>query len=207
MSALHFFSSRRRGSTLMEVLVTASLVALIGMTVFMTLNNGIKLWQAVNTAWPKSDVAIFFEKLTQELENVFVLDRASFQGDNATVAFPTSFKDLRRPGTWSMGAVRYAFNEKAQTLTRSAMTMSDIFEERVCDPALVFDHVKGMLFAYYYFDDQAKEYIWSDKWPPETSDGATLPKWPLAVRLNFQWEQKGVLYDFEDIFPVPLARS
>jgi prepilin-type N-terminal cleavage/methylation domain-containing protein len=207
MSAFFLFLSRRRGLTLMEMLVTVSLVALIGMTVFATLNNGIKLWQVVNVAWPKADAALFFEKLTQELENVFVLDRSSFQGDNATMTFPTSLKDLRRPGTWSMGAVRYAFDEKAQVLTRAAMTVSDIFEDRSPAPAVVFDHVPLACFAYYYFDTQTKEHAWSDKWPPEITEGAAVPKWPLAVKLRFQWEQKGVVYDFENIFPVPLAQS
>jgi prepilin-type N-terminal cleavage/methylation domain-containing protein len=207
MAVSFFFLSRRRGLTLMEVMVTVSLVALIGMTVFSTLNNGLKLWQVVNVVSPDGDVAIFFEKVTQEFENVFVLDRASFQGDNATVTFPTSLKGLRRSGTWSMGAIRYAFDQRAQVLTRTELTISDIFQDRVPSCAVVFDHVDQAVFSYYYFDTASKEYAWSLRWPPELSEGAVLPLWPLAVKLTFQWLQKGHVYDFENIFPIPLAQS
>jgi prepilin-type N-terminal cleavage/methylation domain-containing protein len=195
------------GFTLIEVLITTVLVALISMTVFLTINNGITLWRVVHADIPEADIAIFFEKVTQEFENVFVCDGASFEGAAEWVKFPVSLRHLRRSGTWSMGALRYAYNSQSQMITRATYSLSDIYQSREPAPEIVFDHVLQASFAYYYNDSQENKDVWLDEWPPKVPDGVAAPRWPEAIKIRLRWEKSGKVLDNERIVPIPLAQK
>jgi hypothetical protein len=207
MPSCHVPHLRRRGFTLIEVLLHAVLVALISMTVFLTINNGITLWRAVHTEMPEADIAIFFEKSTQEFENVFVCDGASFEGTSEGVKFPVSLRHLRRLGQWSMGALRYTYNNQSQMLTRTTYSMSDIYQGREPAPEIVFDHVLEAQFAYYYNDPQEKNYVWLDMWPPHAAEGGVAPRWPEAIKIRLRWKTSGKILEHERIIPIPLAQG
>lgn len=83
------FTRTKKGLTLVEVLLTVSLVAVVSLAIFHALANGLKLWQRSNAFALEEDVAIFFAKLESDLKNSFVYFPWPFEGKETRLTFPT----------------------------------------------------------------------------------------------------------------------
>lgn len=196
---------RRTGFTMAEALIAASLTAFIGMAVLASLRQGVVLWQEVDRPSVASDVALFFEKCAQDMENVFLMDPAPviFSGDNKSLSCPTSVRSWRYGDQWSMGLVQLSFDEKQKVLTRSIQAWTDIFSQKAPVAQVVFSDVAYCVLSY-YFGNQ----MWVEEWPPSPDTVGTqiIPRWPEAVRMRLGLRREGKVYDFERVWPIPLAR-
>lgn len=200
-------SRRSAGFTMAEVLIASVLTALIGIAVMTSLRQGIVLWQKVDRPSVAGDVAIFFEKCAQNLENIFLLDPApvTFSGDATSLSCPTSMKAWRYADEWSMGLVRLAYDPKGRVLTRTVQTLADIFAQKAPEPEVVFSDVAYFSLAYYYVASSTGIVTWMDQWPPNIP-GVVFSRWPQAVRISLGLQREGKVYDFERTLPIPLAR-
>jgi hypothetical protein len=198
---------RNSGFTMAEVLIASVLTALIGIAVLTSLRQGIVLWQKVDRPSIAGDVAIFFEKCAQNLENIFLLEPAhvTFSGDATTLSCPTSMKAWRYAEEWSMGLVRLDYDQKSGVLTRTVQTLAEIFAGKVPEPEVVFSDMAYFSLAYYYVAPSTGIVTWMDQWPPDIP-GVAFSRWPQAVRIRLGLRREGKVYDFERILPIPLAR-
>jgi hypothetical protein len=195
------------GLTLVEVLITCFMVALIGIAVYSSLNNGIKAWARVQQKLPEEDVAIFFDKFFNDVSNSFQYPRMGFIGNQTYFTFPTiitqreHYADLSGRG---IGKCAYNFNSGQNCLERAQETYSDIFEGRAPNFSCILGDIEASVFSYYFYDKEKEEFAWSLEWPPPEGKPQDA-NMPLAVRAQITVSYGNKTYGYTKVVSLPLA--
>ena len=195
----------KKGLTLVELALTVALASMIALAVYATLSNGIRIWQEVSTAPAVEDAAIFFQKITEELENGFKYPGIRFEGGPTRIAFATMIHDrLQYAETGQgIGEVFYAFDNSAATLNKGQLTSSDIFQGRQPLFSPVLTKVNNIALSYYFFDKEKKTYLWQPDWPPQEGTPDYLDS-PLAVGISISLNDGKKTYAYnETVFLLP----
>lgn len=174
---------RSKGFTLIEILVTLSIMAIIAGAIFSTLAGGINVYKRVKTlTGERADILLSLEKLEEDLNNVFIMSGIGFTGDAKKVVFPKLISaSCLRPGEdkTPLGKASYYFDDRSSALFKEeqgyarAVSKSN---ESECAPERLAS-VKDLTFSYYYFDAETKGYEWRDSWSAENS-------LPLGVKIE-----------------------
>ena len=155
----------RRSFTLIEVLLVVSLLSVISLAVYHTLNNGIKVWQRANRVVLEADIAIFFEKISQELANSIFFTPIPFSGKSTRLNFAAVIKtppdarlDLPKDRyVQQPGRVEYFFDQG--NLYRRQANYSQALKGRFNESRILIKGLKGVKFSYFYSGkDDAKLY-------------------------------------------------
>lgn len=175
------------GFTFIELLIVTALAALVGITLYSTILNGVKIWERMDTAASVEDANIFFEKISRELRNTFKFKNVSFYGKGDEMAFAIiSRPDPLSEGRQEIGRVRYVFDRPRHVMRREYQNYSQICEEKEGSLSEVMEHVRSVEFSYYAYDLKGKEYLWVEQWE---AMGKTLgleedDMLPVAVRIK-----------------------
>lgn len=175
------YSSRRKsrgGFTLIELLIAVSILSVISLTIYSTLNNGVKIWRRINAAIPEEDYAVFADKFGREVRNTLRFSPIRFFGNRERMEFPSPvrFDEL---GIETAGKVIYAYDPSKDTLYRWRLDFSEAYIDREGPPEPALEGIKSLRFRYYFYDEEKKEFMWLDEWVREG--------FPLAVRLEFEF--------------------
>lgn len=156
---------QRRGFTFIELLIVTALVAVIGVTLYSTILNGVKIWERMDAEAPAEDANIFFEKIAHELRNTFKFKNIVFYGQEDEMAFAIiSPPDLSKGGRQEIGRVTYAFDRQGGVIYRKYQNYSQVFEEREGSAVQIMEGVQSVEFSYYAYDLKEKEYLWVREW-------------------------------------------
>lgn len=185
--------------TLVEILLSISLIAVLGLVVYACLNGGLRIWQRANTSYVGEDVNIFFEKLAGDIRNSFPYKDIEFIGTAEGFQCPTIITtSSRAPGLQhGVGEVSYAYDQEAATIIRSKRNLSMIFKEKAAQPQEMIGKVSAASFQYYYYDPRAKEYFWVNAWPEDS--GIPLA---VAAKLDITYAKK--TYKFSKVVFIPV---
>ncbi len=112
--------------TLVEVLLVSSLLAIVGIVIFRSFNNGLKLWAKAQRLNRETEVAIFLDKIAEDLRSTIVISGLDYKGTNSQVSFPAIV--LTKADTKSsrasegiidqIGAVQYRFDPSQHVIFR-----------------------------------------------------------------------------------------
>src|SRR3989338_7739800 len=86
------FKARNKSSiglTLIEVLIVAVMVSIVGSALYATFAQGLRLWKYATHASPQIDFDIAYEKLIQDMHNVIPHDEEPWLGSSQRVSFFT----------------------------------------------------------------------------------------------------------------------
>ncbi len=189
----HEKKDQRRGFTFIELLIVTALVAVVGITLYSTILNGVKIWERMDTAASAEDANILFEKVSRELRNTFKFTNIAFYGKRDEMAFAIiSQPDPSNGGRQEIGRVRYSFDRSRNVMLRAYQNYSQVSEEKEGSPMEVMEGVRSVEFSYYAYDLKEKEYLWVEQWE---AMGKTLgleedDMLPVAVRMKI-----GILSD------------
>jgi prepilin-type N-terminal cleavage/methylation domain-containing protein len=169
-----------KGFTLLEMLIVMVLVSLVGLVIFSTLNNGIKIWQRLNQIVEQEDINIFFERLTQEMCNTFEFALIGFRGarDKFTFAALVTSKNLGCVQTGTVGEIVYVYDESSKRLTKEERDYSQIYKGDSGRKRHLLENIDSLKFSYYFYDSTTEEFIWLDEWEEEDL--------PLAIRVELE---------------------
>lgn len=82
----------KNGFTLIEVLVSASILGVIGLTILTTFGSGFHVYQRVQTyGGVQANVLLALEEIEQNLHNAIVLSTLKVEGDAKAIAIPIVF--------------------------------------------------------------------------------------------------------------------
>jgi prepilin-type N-terminal cleavage/methylation domain-containing protein len=191
---------RRKGLTLIELLLTVSLVSVIGMTLYSSLASGINVARRITRPASDEDLAIFFEKISREVANSFPYSEIPFQGDELQFSFPTlirSEKPIEFDST--VGRVTYLYESSSNRLSRRQENVSQVHEEEESKSGPVLRDVTSLSFQYFVLDSSTKEYLWSEEWDSVEQDG----KLPLAVQMTLEYSDEGKKRELVRTIPIP----
>ncbi|MBU1852696.1 MAG: prepilin-type N-terminal cleavage/methylation domain-containing protein [Candidatus Omnitrophica bacterium] len=186
----------KRGFTFIELLIVTAILAVISLAIYTTFNNGIKIWQKVNTRMSEQELDIFFEYFSSDLRNSFSFTGIGFLGKEDSLQFPT-LVDSKRLGSKTVGQVIYSYNSMAGIIDREERDFSQIYADRRGIITQSLDNVKSLIFQYYFYDEKEKEYIWYEKCLEE--------KIPLAVRMILEFNDNSQGGKFTKTISIPFS--
>lgn len=150
--------SHKKAFTLIEILLVASLFAMLGLAAFTCLSNGLKLWQRAGGLASEEDVAMLLDRFCSDTKNSFSFSQISFEGEEMRMAFPTLvWTSVDRRGTHAddeyetqIGAVEYSFDMDKKAIIRRQANYSQALREEWGEPVVAVAGVESMRFHYFY---------------------------------------------------------
>jgi len=191
------YSNRRRGFTLIEMLIVTAIISVVALAIYATLNNGITIWQKVNRQLPEEDLNIFFDKFSLDLRNSFKFTGINFSGTIDTLEFPT-LVESRRLQKRTVGKVIYAYEPATRTLNRYQLDFAGVYsDESNASSQQSLRNVRALKFQYYLYDEQNKVYLWQDEWSKEDL--------PLAVKVELEFDDGKEIKKFTKTVGIPIS--
>ena len=195
--AIEQYSNRRRGFTLIEMLIVTAIISVVALAIYATLNNGIKIWQKVNRQLPEEDLNIFFDKFSLDLRNSFKFNGINFSGTIDKLEFPT-LVESRRLQKRTVGKLIYAYEPQNQILNRYQLDFAGIYSgESNVSPQQSLRNIRALKFQYYLYDEQNKVYLWQDEWSKEGL--------PLAVKVELEFDDGKEIKKFTRTISIPTS--
>lgn len=159
---LSFFGKRPNRSgpscafTIVEMTLVVSLMAMVGLAVYQSITNGLKVWQRAGKMSYEEDLAVFFDKLSTDIHNTFVFAKLPFQGKESVLSFPTIIRTAAdSKGTSKaevyveqLGAVQYRFDPLTKTLVYAQANYSQSLKEKFGRPRVLLTSVYSLAFSY-----------------------------------------------------------
>ena len=153
--------SYRRAFTLIEMLIVASLLSVTGLAVYHAIANGVRVWEYSRRYSSQEDVAIFFEKITVDLQNVYHSSSISFDGTAQKIFIPTIVRmpaDQGSPDKGQMieqvGAAEYYLQSGKKTIYRRQRNYSQALKNKMnVDARALADSVTKLHFSYFVVED------------------------------------------------------
>jgi len=161
--------SERKGMTFIEILIVASLISLISMALYNVLSNGIRVWERSRRMVIEEDVAIFFDKLSQDLRNTFYHSKIPFDGNEFRFSFPTMVRTPANAGRGhsggedihQIGRVEYYYDTIEDKIYKRQANYGQAINERFGQPRLLLSSVEKFRFRYVYLTED--EEVMSDE--------------------------------------------
>ena len=191
------YSNRKRGFTLIEMLIVTAILSVVALAIYATLNNGIKIWQKVNRQLTEEDLNIFFDKFTLDLRNTFKFTGINFSGTIDKLEFPTLVNSLRLQKR-TVGRLIYAYEPETRILNRDQADFAGVYSGESNAIQQSLRNVRALKFQYYLYDEQEKEYLWQDEYGHK--EGL-----PLAVRVELEFDDGAEIKKFTKTVGIPTS--
>jgi hypothetical protein len=189
-------SDRERSFTLIELLITVSITAMIGLVVFSAFAAGFKIFAKVKDYNNlQTDVLLTLQKLENDLRNTFDFTGIGFSGDRKKIAFAGW---VNRNS--SLGRIAYQFNiGSAGTFIKTEQLYSTALLENQAGGAVskVLAAVKDVDFSYYYLDPDTHKYDFKYSW----SAAEGIPR-VVKIRIIYQNENQDLQLEKSVFIPV-----
>jgi len=193
---------RARGFMLIEVLITASLMALISMAIISVFAAGLNVYSRLcGYSDIRADILLSLGKAEKCLRSACNISKIEFKGEPDRITFPA-------PAGSAPGSVLYYVDGGylvSEEKDYSGATAAESGKGRLTKLAAA-DSVK---FIYYDYDPKTKAYAWSEAWAKEPEDklgtaaseldtAAAMKKkkkmrvnTPLGVRIEIRYRDRG----------------
>ena len=167
-----------QGFTMVELLITACLIAVLSAAVFSSLMRGMDVWKRVRSIdRTEDDIRLNLEKFSRELRSTFSFSPIVFTGAKDQVSFPTYIRSRDGEGLplEHLGKVTYLYRAEEKALFRRQEDYRDLFHPQRASFEKFIAPVEEAVFTYYAFNPAQRKYEWKEKW--------NEPSRPAGVRL------------------------
>ncbi len=192
---------KNKGFTLLELLLTSTLVPIVFLSVYGNFNSGVKIWKALDHGVATEDINILFEKSFVDFENAFKYSGLQFSGDSKKVTFASLIDtDEVLGGDRGIGQISYFYDSGKKVILKEEKNVSQVYKERPGRLRTMLTDVDSFKINFFVYDKLSNESIWQDAWEPEEDS------LPVAVRFRFEshlgGEEKKV---FTKTFMIPVG--
>lgn len=192
------FARLRIGFTLVELLISISIISFLSVVVFNTFSQGLRLWRQVLDANSGLRAALYLEKVTEELRNGLIYSGKTLVGDPRSLAFYSI-----RPGKWSSAdksgsffegpvQIRYAFDADRKNLYGWFSRAGAV--ESGEEGSVELDQLIDCRYSFYKGDANL-----ADRWVNYWQDQG----FPCAVKVLIQYKEKGIVRTASKVIPIP----
>ncbi len=163
--------SKVRGFTLVELMLVAALLAIVGLTIVATFAGGLKIFNRMEShSVARADVLLCMEKMERDLRNTFSLKGLDFIGEAKRVTFPailTTFSPEGRVRA-SLGSFSYFRDDsrKERFFSKEEKIYTEAIKKESSERGAVtaLAPVADINFQYFSYDPEAETYSWVDAW-------------------------------------------
>jgi len=158
-----------RGFTVIEVLVSLSLFAIISLAVYSAFAGGISAWRKTQEFSSVYQTGrLLLESIAGELRNTVKLKGTEFVGEPKRLSFVTALPVSGVVGGDStMGGISIVTYELGRSLSSVGSALYRRKESNLKkrgEPVPVADPIESLIFAYTYKDANGEIQPWSGKW-------------------------------------------
>ncbi|MCX5678719.1 MAG: type II secretion system protein [Candidatus Omnitrophica bacterium] len=202
-----------KGFTLVEMMLAAGILAIIGLTIVSTFSGGMNIFYRIEgqTA-AKTDVLVAMEKMERDLRDTFCYTGIDFIGSSRKMAFPgliRAFNDKGLPEE-SLGSISYYLDDRMRkrALSREVKRYSYAVKKESSPPGdiLPLAEIEDVNFKYYTYDPESESYNWASSWDKTekikkkkeegVATGDVLLKdreenIPLGVKIEISYKENG----------------
>ncbi len=146
---------KQNSYTLIEMLLVISILSMMSLILFHTLSSGLNIWERSRKFVVEEDIAIFFDKIGQDLRNSFFYSKMSFAGKENFIRFPTRIKVFRSQNEEifeGIGKVEYYFDPNKKSLFRRQLSYGQALRNDPGKERLLLHSVESVHFAYYFLE-------------------------------------------------------
>jgi len=173
--------------TLIEILVTICIFAVIVVALGATLTSGIRLWKRANeSGYEEVNFLIESEKLNENIRETFALEDIPLLGDKHSLQLPSL------EGTMIFKSI-YSFSPATKKLSLEKTTYENILadKEEIYLKKDLFE-VDALEFSYLVYDLEEEAYLWQE----EITEESYIP---LAVKIKIERHNR----EIENIVFIP----
>lgn len=146
--------------TLIEMLLVASLLSVTGLAVYHAISDGLRIWEYSRRYSSEEDVAVFFEKLTTDLQNIYRYSAISFDGKENKILIPTIVrtpvdKEISGSGDLveQMGCAEYFLQTGEKAIYRRQANYSQSLNKKFAPARALAVPVEKLHFKYYFVEE------------------------------------------------------
>ncbi len=176
----------RRGFTIVELLVSLALIALVGGTVVATFAGGIRVWERLQAQGSQDQwFEVAFEQFRHDLRNMRRFQLVPIKGAYDRISFPAIVESDTTDGrtVGEIGELGYFFNSSRRMLCRAGHPYRTLRYQRLTDDCHpVVTGVDRVQLSFYKYDEETRQGDWSSSWEEETP--------PLAVKLELGYQDR-----------------
>ena len=193
---------RRSGFTLIEILLVISLLAMIGAAVYRSFSNGLKVWDHSRKLIIEEDIAIFFEKFSDDLHNSFAYSRIPFEGREDHLKFATivtakaDAKLKMEEGALlsRIGQVEYYFDPGQRILYKRQANYGQALRHGSGSERPLLARINDIKFLYYFGDSSGK-----------LSTTKSINNVPAAVLVDVEFTDDGNPRTMKKLVNIPMG--
>lgn len=175
---------KNSGFTLIEVIVVLVITASIGLAVYTTFAQGVRLWTRASKDRIEWRMDLFGEQMIEGLRNAFRDPKWPFRGTSKELLMAS--RDLQGESGLSKGKpayFRYTYEAAAKAIGLQQFVLEDILAARAMSrkSAVLLQGVLSLEFQFYGYDARAKVYRWHSQWNKDC--------FPETVKITIHHEQ------------------
>ncbi|MFC1709580.1 type II secretion system protein J [Candidatus Omnitrophota bacterium] len=200
---------KKKGFTFVEILLVGAILAVLGLTLYTTLSNGINFWLRMSQEQPAEEIILFFERFSRDLRNSFRYAGIDFMGNSDEISFPTigqfQWKDVKKEG---IGRISYFFDRTTDTLKTTQSNYSQAYQNKVSYERELVKGIESLSFKYYSYDSAEKVFFWASSWQygGDGNFGVVAEKSiPLAVKVELEIQDGRLNRKFQKTVFIPAA--
>lgn len=186
--------SRRKAFTLVELLISSAILAVIMITVYSAFYSGIFGYRDIGENIEISQEArLIFNRLNLDLQNSFSYSKtgSKFSGDKTNIAF-LSLVDSFSEGEMITDYTYVAYKFEDERLERFLKKNKDALNTAVsAEVQEMADNIEDLYFNYGYSDAPENPLEWKEAWDTTTA-------MPSAVKVKIVFKGKST-YEFERV--------
>jgi prepilin-type N-terminal cleavage/methylation domain-containing protein len=194
--------NHRRAFTLTEVLLVSAMFAVISLAVFNAFSNGFKLWARGQHVMAEGDMAIFLDRIGEDLRQTVIISGIPFKGDSTQLAFPaiilgpTDGNGSRGPeGTGDqIGAIGYVFNPAEKAIYRTQANYGQALKTQWSGPVEVASLIEDISMRYYFKGDSSLDV------KSQTDEGV-----PMGIMIDVQFMMDGQIRHMRRFLLIPVG--
>jgi len=194
--------------TFVELLISITLVSLVGVAVYSVLANGIHAWRRgnENRAYARN-IRLTTERMACDLRNTFEFSDIAFEGTEDSIMFPglvlseSDSSSSEVESYYELGRIAYFYDSGENALRKEEKIYPQALgEEEIGKGEVLLERVNKLEFNYCYLDNATGNYKWKDDWKKEEQESI-----PQAVKIEMVLEKGTHQEDFEKTIFVPIG--
>lgn len=194
----------KAGVTFVEMLIVVSIFALVSVSLYSALANGIRVWDKSKRIVVEEDLAIFFDKISQDLHNVMLYSDIRYSGSMSRFAFPTLItteadrRSSERDAGYvrQIGKVEYYYDPTKDSVVRRESNFSQALAENYGKQEYLAKSIERIHFQYYYLTDTGP--IYSEQ---------ILDGFPSGVEVKIEFRDDLGKREMKKFIEVPVGRT